>query len=153
MDIIKRASQAFSEVIIAVSKNIDKKSLFSTEERVELIKKALDQSKTGCRIKVESFDGLTVDFAYKTNCKIIVRGLRAVSDYEYELKMALANREINPDIETMFFIADSKFTFLSSSTIKEIARFGGDISKFVPEAVEKELKNKFAYENKMRDQN
>lgn len=140
LDILKRASKIFEHVYIAVANNTSKNPFFTTEERVELIK--------GCtsdfdNISVDAFDGLVVDYAKKINAPVIIRGLRAISDFEFEFQMALMNRKMNSDIDSVYFMPNEKNSYLSSSVVKEIVRFNGDISKFVPENVEKSLKNKF----------
>lgn len=137
LDIIKRSANTFQEVYVAVLENCNKDTMFTIEERVKMIKKSV---KLLDNVFVESFSGLTVEYAKSKHCNIIVRGLRAVSDYEDELKMALANRQLNKEIETLFLIADSQYTFLSSSTIKEISFFDGDISEFVPAHVHDAMK-------------
>lgn len=139
MDIIERSSKIFQEVYVGVLDNVNKKSMFTVNERVEMLRKSV---KDMDNVFVDSFCGLTVEYARELGCKIIIRGLRAVSDYEEELKMALANRQMAPEIETLFLISDSRYTFLSSSTIKEISFFNGDISDFVPPHVDKAMKLK-----------
>lgn len=146
LDIIERSSKLFDEVVILIMKNPRKASTFSEEERKELIEQSLEQFKDHSNIKVEIGYGLTVDFAKKIGAGVIIRGIRAVSDYEYELQQATANLMLDDSIETIFFIAKPEYSFLSSSTVKEIAINGGNISSFLPKAiskrVEKELKRK-----------
>lgn len=129
LDIIKRTADVFDKVIIGVLINNSKKPLFSVEERVEMIKVT---TRDIPNIEVVSFGGLLVDFCKKMGVNVIVRGIRAVSDFEYELMMAQTNKQLCPDIETMFFATNSKYSFLSSSTVRELAFFDGDISQFVP---------------------
>lgn len=139
LDIIKRCSEKFGHVIIAVLNNSSKDSLFTIEERMELLKETTKDLKN---IEVDSFSGLLADYARKKNCTTMIRGLRAVSDYEYEMQMALVNRKLNKDIETLFMVSRSEYVYLSSSIVKEVASYDGDISFFVPELVRKKLKEK-----------
>ncbi len=132
LDVIRRALSVFDEVIIGVARNARKQPLFSVEERVEMIQHALKDEQ---RIRVESFKGLTVQYAAQCQASAIVRGLRAVADFEYELQMANVNRKLNPDVQTLFMMTSEKFFFVSSQNIKEVARFGGDISALVPEFI------------------
>ena len=136
-DVIERAAELFGKVIVAVIRNPEKKPQFSLDERVEMLKQSLDKLKN---VEVDSFDGLLVDYAKKRNANIIVRGLRAVSDFDYEFQMALTNRKMAPQIETLFFMTDYKYSYLSSSFVKQIARLGGDINELVPAPVAKKLK-------------
>ncbi|MDI9501702.1 MAG: pantetheine-phosphate adenylyltransferase [Tissierellia bacterium] len=140
MDIIKRAARVYPEVIVAVLNNSQKTYLFSLEERVELIRQIVN---TDTNIRVESFSGLLVDFAKQHEADIIVRGLRMVSDFEYEMQISLLNRQLLPELETVFFVATGKYGYLSSSLVREVAMHGGDLHSFVPEPVELALKDKF----------
>lgn len=140
LDIIERTSKIFHKVIIAVLNNKQKNPTFTIEERLEMIS---DSVKDFPNVEVYSFEGLTIDFAKQKNCHVIIRGLRAVSDYENELKMALANRKLNSTIETFFMMADSHYTFLSSSTIREIASFGRNVDEFLPELAGKMVRKKY----------
>ncbi|MBN1114872.1 MAG: pantetheine-phosphate adenylyltransferase [Oligoflexia bacterium] len=140
IDIIQRAKPFFYSLHILVAENPSKSTLFSIDERVEMIKSATSAEKN---IIVSSFSGLVVDYARKVNAKAIVRGLRAVSDFDYEFQMATMNRRLAPDIETIFFTTRGKFFYISSSMIKSIAQNGGDISSFVPESIEQKIINKF----------
>ena len=137
IDVIERAAGLFDKVMVAVIRNPEKKPQFSLDERVEMLKQSLEKSKN---VEVDSFDGLLVDYAKKKNANIIVRGLRAVSDFDFEFQMALTNRKMAPEIETLFFMTDYKYSYLSSSFVKQIARLGGDISELVPGPVAKKLK-------------
>ncbi|MBI4706469.1 MAG: pantetheine-phosphate adenylyltransferase [Candidatus Omnitrophica bacterium] len=139
IDIIKRAQEVFSEVIIGVAHNPHKKPLFDVNERVGLLKKATRDFKS---VEVCDFNGLVVDFARKRKAKVIIRGLRMLSDFEYEFQMALTNRKIAPDIETIFMMPQESYSYLSSKLLKEVASMGADISSFVPDFVESSLKNK-----------
>lgn len=137
IDLIKRATQIFDEVIVAVADNSRKKPLFSLKERLEMIKEATRDIKN---IRVESFDGLVVDFARAKKINVIIRGLRMISDFEYEFQMALTNRRLAEDVETIFLMPSEGYSFLSSTLLKEAASLGADISSFVPKFVEKKLK-------------
>jgi len=141
IDVIERASRIFPRVIIAVTTNLSKDPLFSIDERIELIKESTTHL-TG--IEVESFSGLLVNYAVLKNIHVIIRGLRAFSDFEYEFQMALTNRRLNPDIETMYLMPKQDYSYVSSSNVREVAKLGGDISMFVPENVKKALAKKFA---------
>jgi len=139
IDVIKRASKVFDQVIVAVSQNPNKKSFLTVEEKI----KAIHLSLKGLNnIKVSGFNSLLVDFAKENNAQIILRGLRAVSDFEYEFQLAGMNKHLNNKIETIFFTPSEEFANISSSLIKEIYQYGGDISGFVPESVIKILNSK-----------
>ena len=142
IDVIKRALAFVDKVIVAVSAHSRKNLLFTTEERVGLIRAVYKKDK---RIEVDSFSGLLVDYLKDKRIKLIVRGLRAVSDFEYEFQMALANRKLDGSIETVFLMPGEEFFFISSSIVKEIASLKGDVSSMVPEVVFKALKKKFNY--------
>ena len=129
LDIIERAAKLFSRVIVAVIQNPEKKPTYSFKDRLEMLKKSISH----CRnVEVESFSGLLVDYVRKKKASAIVRGLRAVSDFDYEFQMALTNRRMAPEIETMFLMTDYRYSYLSSSFVKQIAHLGGDISGLVP---------------------
>jgi pantetheine-phosphate adenylyltransferase len=136
LDIIKRAANIFDKVIVSVIKNPSKKPQFSLGEREKMIK---DSLKGLNNVEVDSFDGLLVSYAKQKNANVIVRGLRAVSDFDYEFQMALTNRKMVPEIETLFFMTDHKYSYLSSSFVKEIARLGGKVDEMVPDPVAKKL--------------
>jgi pantetheine-phosphate adenylyltransferase len=140
IDLIQRTLKIFEEVIIAVATSQRKQPLFTLEERLELIKQSIKGLK-GARAEV--FSGLLVDYARSRQGIALVRGLRAVSDFEYELQMALMNRRLDPNIETVFMMPSEEYTFLTSTMVKEVASFGGDVKRLVPEAVEKALREKF----------
>lgn len=139
LDIIKRGSTLFDKLYILVANNINKKTMFTVEERMNMIKEA---TKDIDNIEVVTSDLLTVEYAKSINAVAMVRGLRMVSDFEYELQMATLNRCIDYNVETIFIMSSHQYSFLSSSSVKEIARFDGDISSFVPKNVEIALKNK-----------
>ncbi|HCJ57722.1 pantetheine-phosphate adenylyltransferase [Lutispora sp.] len=139
LDIIERASKLFDKLIVGVGVNNNKKSLFSVEKRLEFIEVSC---KSIPNVEVDSFSGLLIEFMREKNANTIVKGLRAISDFEYEFQMALMNRKLNPEIETIFMMTSSKYSYLSSSLIKEVAGFGGCVRGLIPEVVEKELHKK-----------
>lgn len=132
IDIIKRSKNLFDKLYVVIPNNTNKKPLFSLEERMELLKEVLKDEEF---VEVTTTDLLTVDFAKKVEATAMLRGLRMVSDFEYELQMATMNKCLNDEIETVFIMSSHEYSFLSSSSVKEIARFGGDYSSFVPEVV------------------
>ena len=140
LDIIKRASKIFDELIVGVLNNNSKSPLFSVEKRVKMLN---DVVKDLPNVKVMSFEGLLVDFARKVDAQIIVRGLRAVTDFEYELQRSQTNTVLNENVDTIFFTTSLEYAYLSSSTVREAAYFGADISKFVPESVVQQVYDKF----------
>ena len=139
LDILKTGAEIFDKVIIAVARNSDKKGFLTVEERVQLIKDSVSDLEN---VEVDSFEGLTIEYAKKRDAKVLIRGLRAVSDFEYELQMSQTNHKIEPEIETLFLTTSLEFSFLSSTTVKEVASFGGDITQFVPEVIVKKIKEK-----------
>ena len=147
LDIIKRASISFDRVIVGVLHNSAKSPLFSVEERVKILTKA---TKDIPNVEVKAFEGLSVNFARENHAQVIVRGLRAVTDFEYELQMAQTNRVLAPDVDTVFLTTSLEYAYLSSSIVKEVAQYGGDISAFVAEPVEKAIKQKFTQINKSK---
>ncbi len=140
LDIIQRCSDRFDQVIISVLNNTRKSSVFTVDERIKLLE---ESTKELHNIEIDSFTGLLTDYAKKKGCSTIIRGLRAVTDFEYEMQLALINRKTYPDLETLFMVSSTGVSFLSSSLVKEIASFNGEISCFVPEVVENALKEKF----------
>ena len=140
LDIIKRAAELFDEVIVAVLNNSAKSPLFSVAERVNILEYI---TKDIPNVKVQSFDGLSVNFARSCEAKVIIRGLRAITDFEYELQMAQTNRVLAMDIDTMFLTTSLQYAYLSSTTVKEAASFGADISKLVPEYVVQRVEEKY----------
>lgn len=139
LDIIERASKLFDKLIVAVLINSNKTPLFSVEKRLEFLEESCKNFKN---VEVASFDGLLIEFVKKKNADTIIKGLRAVSDFEYEFQMALMNRKLNPEIETVFMMTSNKYSYLSSSLVKEVAKFGGCVRGLIPEVVEKELYKK-----------
>ncbi|MBL8125782.1 MAG: pantetheine-phosphate adenylyltransferase [Pyrinomonadaceae bacterium] len=143
LDVIKRSLPLFDEIIIAVLNNPEKNPMFSVEERVEMIGQiipSLDHSE--CKLSVRSFSGLTAEFAKQCNAKAIIRGIRAVADYEYELRMALMNRRLEPEIETVFLMADEEFSYVSSTLMKQVFLLGGRVDGLIPELVETRMRQK-----------
>lgn len=140
LDIIGRASKVVDELIIGVLVNKTKQPLFSMEERLELLK---ETTKEFPNVTIKTFEGLTIDFAKQNDANLIIRGLRAVTDFESEMQIAQTNHSINPDIDTMFFTTSLEYAFLSSTIVKEVAFYGSDVSRLVPSVVAKALKKKF----------
>ena len=132
LDIIKRSAKIVDQLIVGVLNNNAKNPLFSVEERVKMLKEV---TKDIGNVIIVPFDGLLIDFARQQEAKLVIRGLRAITDFEYELQMSQTNHKLGPDVETMFLTTSIEYSYLSSTTVKEIAAFGGDISQFVPEAV------------------
>ncbi|RYI32247.1 pantetheine-phosphate adenylyltransferase [Bacillus infantis] len=141
LDIIKRASKVFDQIHVVLLNNSSKNPLFSVDERISLI---TEVTREFPNVKVDSFQGLLVDYAKGVGASAIIRGLRAVSDFEYEMQITSMNRVLNEEIETFFMMTNNQFSFLSSSIVKEVAKYGGDISELVPEAVQKALSGKFS---------
>ena len=139
IDIIKRSTQLFDEVIVAILVNPDKKYLFTLEEREEMINESI---KDFNNVKVDSFSGLLVNYAKKVNSTVIARGLRAVSDFEYEMQLTFMNKALDDNIETFYMMANKQYSFISSSIVKGVSGFGADLSKFVPKHVEERLEKK-----------
>lgn len=148
VDIIERASEIFPHVIVAVLFNPSKESLFSQAERVALISKQFSRYKG--RISVVSFSGLLVDFVQSTKSRVVIRGLRAISDFDYEAQMALINRKLAPRIETFFLTAREEYSYVSSTVVKQVALLGGDVSAMVPKVVERALQKKWQERQKLR---
>lgn len=141
LDLIERGSCIFDELIVAIAEKPNKNLLFSTEERISMIREVV---KNNSKVRIESFDGLLVDYVNKMGASVIIRGLRAVSDFEFELSMALTNRKLSPKIETLFMMTSELYSFLSSGLVKEIASLQGSVKGFVPKIVEEKLKERFS---------
>lgn len=139
LDIIKRASRLFDKVIVVVLQNSAKNSTFSIEERVHFIEESTRDIEN---VTAASYDGLLMDFCRLNNAVAVVKGLRAVTDFEYEFQMSLINKQLNPEIETVFINTAQEYMFLSSSVVREVASFGGDVSQFVPDPISEEITNK-----------
>ncbi len=141
LDIIERGKKVFDKIIVAVLVNSSKDPLFSVEERTEMIREA---TRHLSNVEVDSFNGLLVDYLKKRNPHAILRGLRAISDFEYELQIASINRKLNDKVETFFLMTSNEHSFISSSMVKEVARYGADVKDLVPGTVEKALRKKFS---------
>ena len=139
VDIIQRGSRIFDRIMVAVLINADKSPLFTVGERVEIAREVF---RDRTNVEVETFDGLLVDYARRRDAKVIVRGLRAVSDFEYEMQMALMNRRLNPDVETVFMMPAEPYTYVSSRLVKEVVALGGSVKGIVPDIVERRLREK-----------
>jgi pantetheine-phosphate adenylyltransferase len=145
LDVIQRSAPLFDEMIIAVLNNTDKHPMFSVGERCDMIREVLPTVETGsCKMIVDSFSGLTADFARKSGATAIVRGIRAVSDYEYELQMALMNRRLEPRIETVFLMAGEEYSYVSSTLMKQVFELGGRVEGLIPELIEAKMRDKLA---------
>lgn len=140
LDLIERGSRLFNHLIVAILNNTQKQPLFTAPERIEMLREATAQLSN---VEIDSFDGLLVDYASRRKANAILRGIRAISDYENELPMAHLNRRMRPGTETIFLTASAEFSFLSSRMVKEVITLGGDVSRFVPNAVERRLRAKF----------
>jgi pantetheine-phosphate adenylyltransferase len=147
LDIIKRGLLMFDEIIVLIAYNVMKTSLFTVEERAAMIQEALGDKK---RVRVDSYDGMLVDYVRDAGANIILRGLRAMSEFEYEFQLALMNRRINRNVETVFFMTGYKWFYTSSTIIKEVARLGGSPKGLVPEVVFRKMQEKFPLMNKIK---
>ncbi|MCW5980939.1 MAG: pantetheine-phosphate adenylyltransferase [Bryobacteraceae bacterium] len=141
LDLIERCTHLFDKLVVAILRNENKQPLFTVEERTEMMREVL---RDHAHVEVDSFDGLLVDYAARRKAMVIVRGIRAISDYEYELQMALMNRRLRPEIETVFLMASEAYSFISSKLVKEVAALGGSISGLVPPEIEAKLVKRFA---------
>ena len=139
LDLVERGSKIFDELVVAILRNPEKSPLFSVGERRKMLEDLTGGFKN---VRVDVFDGLTVEYAARIKASAVLRGIRALSDYEYELQMALMNRKLRPELETVFMMPAEKYSYLSSRLVREVARLGGDVSKLVPELVEQRLKEK-----------
>lgn len=144
VDIVERSARLFEKVIVSILTNSQKAPLFTVEERIEIMREILKPR--FANVEVDVFNGLLVDYAKQKKAQVIVRGIRAVTDYEYEFQMALMNRRLTPDIETVFMMPAENYSYLSSRLVKEIAELGGSVTGLVPEIVEKRLKQRFKKE-------
>ncbi len=139
LDLIERGAKIFDRLVVAVLRNLEKEPLFTTEERVEMLREV---SRPWSNVEVDVFDGLLVEYSRVRQAQVILRGIRAISDYEYELQMALMNRKLQPQIETVFMMPAEAYSYLSSRLVREIARLGGSVQGLVPRIVEQRLKAK-----------
>lgn len=140
LDIVARSARVFDHLVVAVGKNSGKQPLFSVEERLEMLREVCAEWPN---VRVDAFEGMLVHYAREQEARVLIKGLRAVSDFEYEFQMALANRQLAPDIETLFMMTSAEHLYLSSSVVKEIARLGGEVAALVPPSVERRLKEKY----------
>lgn len=140
LDILERGLKIFDRIIVAIAKNIEKQALFTVEERVEMIRELTKEKEN---VVVDYFDGLLVDYLKKVKAEFVIRGLRAMSDFEYEFQMASVNRTLNPEMDTIFMMTTKDYFFVSSRTVKEVASLGGSVKEFVPPLVERRLMEKF----------
>ena len=147
IDVVERATKLFSKVIILVARNSSKTPLFSGDERVAMIREVFQKRRD---VEVDTFDGLLVDYARRKKATVIIRGLRAISDLEYEFQMALTNRKLDSEIDTIFLVPHERFTYLNSTIVREVARLGGDVSDFVPKSVRRGLVLKLKNASSMR---
>lgn len=143
LDIVTRAAKLFDRVIVLVSTNPEKKTSFTADERVDMLRRVTAEYGN---IDIDYWDGLTADYAREKGACALVKGLRAVSDFEYEFQMALTNKQLYPELETMFLNTNAEYMFLSSSIVKQIAQYGGDISRFIPEAIREDIENRLSME-------
>jgi pantetheine-phosphate adenylyltransferase len=150
LDLIARGAKIFDRLIVAVAKNLDKDPLFAERERVEMLEAVTYEWKN---VEVDMFGGLLMDYARSRGARVILRGIRAVSDYEYELQMAMMNRNIEPEIETVFMMPGEAFSYISSRLVRELARLGGQLKGLVPKLVEERLRLRFCDKNDEREKN
>jgi len=148
LDILERAAIMFEKVYVTVAVNNQKTSVFTGDERVALIKESIADKEWENKIEIEQFTGLLIDYARKKKVNILLRGVRQISDFEYEFRMALTNRRLAPEIDTLFLMPDEQLTFISATIVKEVAAWGGDLSSFVPPHVAKALRKKFKNQSK-----
>ncbi len=140
LDIIKRASKVYDRVVVGVLDNINKSPLFSVEERRQMVERVISDIEN---VECDCFSGLLVDFLKQNNATVIIKGLRTVADFEYEFQMALLNKALNPEYETMFMMTNSGFSYISSSMVKEVAKYNGSLDGLVPEAIIPDIRNKY----------
>ena len=143
IDLLGRACELFDEVIVTVAVNASKKAVFTGEEREELIRRSIEGKPWAGKVQIACFEGLLIDFARQREVKVLVRGVRQISDFEYEFRMALTNRRLAPEVDTVFLMPNEQLTFISASLVREIAYWGGDLTSFVPEPVAAALGEKF----------
>lgn len=143
LDILERAAKMFDKVYVTVAVNNKKSSVFNGEERIALIEEAIQSKEWKDKIEIDQFTGLLIDYARKKKVRILLRGVRQISDFEYEFRMALTNRRLAPEIDTLFLMPGEQLTFISATIVKEVAAWGGDLSSFVPDNVAVALKKKF----------
>lgn len=144
LDILQRAVQMYDRVIVTVAVNKRKSAVFTGEERIALIHETIKEYDWADKVEVEQFTGLLIDFARKKGVTVLLRGVRQISDFEYEFRMALTNRRLAPEVDTVFLMPDEQLTFISATIVKEVAAWGGDLSSFVPDNVAKALRKRFS---------
>jgi len=144
LDILKRAVQMFDKVIVTVAVNNQKKAVFTGDERVQLWEEVIKDKKWKDKVEIEQFTGLLINFARKKKVNVLLRGVRQISDFEYEFRMALTNRRLAPEIDTVFLMPDEQLTFISGSIVREVAAWGGNLSSFVPDNVADALRKKYS---------
>lgn len=143
LDILERATDLFDKIIVTIAVNNKKKTVFTGDEREALIRESLEKEDWSDRVEIQQFTGLLVDFAKEKGAQTLVRGVRQISDFEYEFRMALTNRRLAPDVDTVFLMPNEQLTFISASIVKEVASWNGDLSSFVPEHVADALREKY----------
>lgn len=143
LDILQRATNIFDKIIVTVAVNNKKNAVFSGQERVDLIQECIKDYDWAHKVEIEQFTGLLIDFAKQKKVHVLLRGIRQISDFEYEFRMALTNRRLSPQVDTVFLMPDEQLTFISATIVKEIAAWGGDLSSFVPDKVARALSKKF----------
>lgn len=143
LDILQRATNMFDKIIVTVAVNNKKNAVFSGNERVDLIQDCIKDYDWAHKVEIEQFTGLLIDFAKQKKVRVLLRGIRQISDFEYEFRMALTNRRLSPQVDTVFLMPDEQLTFISATIVKEIAEWGGDLSSFVPDNVARALSKKF----------
>jgi len=143
LDILSRAVKMFDKIIVTVAVNNKKNAVFTGEERIKLIEESISDSEWASQVEIIQFTGLLVDLARKKEVNVLLRGVRQISDFEYEFRMALANRRLAPEVDTVFLMPDEQLTFISATIVKEIAAWGGDLSSFVPDNVARALRDKY----------
>jgi pantetheine-phosphate adenylyltransferase len=143
LDILSRAVKMFDKIIVTVAVNNKKNAVFTGEERIKLIEESISDTEWASQVEIIQFTGLLVDLARKKEVNVLLRGVRQISDFEYEFRMALANRRLAPEVDTVFLMPDEQLTFISATIVKEIAAWGGDLSSFVPDNVAKALREKY----------
>ena len=148
LDLIERGSKIFEELVVAILRNSEKTPMFTVAERLEMLRELTADLKN---VRLDTFDGLMVEFAKSIDAKCVLRGIRAISDYEYELQMALMNRKLEPTLETVFMMPADKYSYVSSRLVREVAQAGGPVKGLVPEAVEQKLREKLEPAYKLRD--
>lgn len=144
IDILERATHMFDRVVVAVAQNTRKNYVFSVEERVQLITECVNSHSWGKQVEIDHFSGLLVDYATKSNINTLIRGVRQISDFEYEFRMALMNRRLAPEVDTLFLMPSEELTFVSASLVREVAYWDGELTHFVPDNVAKALRSKYA---------